>query len=985
MPLARPIVLVYQEFATLTVQPGTPDLNCCVIGPCYYIQDYPEDKTDIGEGEFVKSGETADAGCSSTGSSSGRPDPGSNYLVLAEPPNINAAPGALLDAASVEIVFDGLYVELAIGTNGVSNIIDGTHDGVSFTSSGATFETLKVAPGDRLVMTDTANPGDADFTVVKTVRAVVSETELTVTSAFSQIDVDKLGAGGGAAATSILYRVEHDMVDQVIDDAYYTVTGQQITIMTGATGLRVLYEGATWPVNYAANIYVGYRALRQDIQDILTLENSDAIETSKVGRIDERNPLAVGAQVAFANTGTTVQVFGVDADDLTGHTSARDRISNREDVYCIIPVTDSLTGATWTPVITMWKTHCVAFSDPSKSKYRICIGSYDVLPTEKSSAPPSLVGYTMLDPINTTLFDVFVDPHENTQFVTDSVSSSHLLDIGHATVDLGTLGAGGTDTPFTAGAAPYGGAKELLGAIGEKRLRVAADDKFAAEHVSATDGNYAVRAPILKSEGATPVADAAAVTLAIDGGTTKLRVIKDGAFSNVLVNDIAHVTGCTTPGNEGGFVVIDVISDDEIELGWGVADAGLAVEVQVYRPLGAKEAAAIVALTATITATGAFANAGIGDMVYVLRAAGSGIPGMFIISNVLTDNTAVIAAPGSVTLADDADIDIAVFRPVSSNAVGMSLYGRRRLTRLRDDTATFLTTVNIGENIQIPYPVDIDPTKWDTTVTSWPIKTIVSDEQLDAVLEDLEELAPELFIDGFNGDMPYRISIDLDRTAQVTELNTIPAGLKSNRCVMVWPNECYVASVKNEKTDVQSKQGGWYLACAVGGMVAGLPSHQGFTFIGIGGIQQIFNSNFYFTDDQVDDLSENGWYVFMQESESSAPYSAHEVTTDTDTYEMGELMAVKNFDFVSIFFKNIMRTFLGRYNITAGTLDMLRESFDGGVEFLRLKTYPKIGAPLNGAVITSLEQLENEIDRVELFAELDLPVVLNKIGLHLKG
>lgn len=40
MAAIRPVVLVFQEFATPTVTPTTPDLNCLIVGPAYFIQDY---------------------------------------------------------------------------------------------------------------------------------------------------------------------------------------------------------------------------------------------------------------------------------------------------------------------------------------------------------------------------------------------------------------------------------------------------------------------------------------------------------------------------------------------------------------------------------------------------------------------------------------------------------------------------------------------------------------------------------------------------------------------------------------------------------------------------------------------------------------------------------------------------------------------------------------------------------------------------------
>jgi len=261
------------------------------------------------------------------------------------------------------------------------------------------------------------------------------------------------------------------------------------------------------------------------------------------------------------------------------------------------------------------------------------------------------------------------------------------------------------------------------------------------------------------------------------------------------------------------------------------------------------------------------------------------------------------------------------------------------------------------------------------------IDTVVSDEVLDAALDDLEELAPKAFKAPYTDDMPYRISIALDKASQVDELGTITTSLSYYRCLMVWPNECYVASLKNELTDQQNKQTGQYLACMVGGMVAGLPSHQGFTYIGGGGIEQIFNSNDYFTDDQLTELRDKGWYVFVQDSETSLPYTIHEVTTDVSAYAFGEFMNVKNFDYISTYFKEIAQSFLGKWNIIPETITAITSSLNAGARYLQLRRFPKIGVPLQSATIGLIEQ--TEADRLEIYMEVKMPSVLNQIGLHL--
>ena len=982
MAIVRPIVYVYQEFATLTVSPGTPDLNCCIFGPCFYIQDYAEDKTDIDVGAFVKSPYTdADAPCANSpvGESLGRPDPGSDFLVT-DPPNISQAPGAVLDSASVEVVFDDAYIEIMEGQSTSSPALA---DGENwFESTGDDFDAGYAQPGDRLVMTKDGLETTA-ATVVKTIKQVddTSSDKLLLNDSFTTAEVTALGT------TNVKYRVEHVLSDQVIDDDYYAVVGNQITIKTGPTGILLAYNNTTYPVNFADGIYIGYRAMRVDKELVQTVNNTDEI-TSKIGRLDERNPLAVGVYVALSNTGTPVQAFGVSTDDLVGHTAARDRVSTRDDIYCIVPVTDELTTSSWVSVISMWKAHCVAFAAYDKAKFRIVIGSYDELPTEKSSAPPSVVGHTF-NPEASPDIDVFVDPADAAGFLTAEVDSDNLLDIMHSHADIETV----LDQKHLFSSSGYAGARELLGAMGDKRLRTTSGSAFASAQAAA-DGAYVVRDPILKSEGVAAtsiIADTTGATWGTNGDVpARARITKTGAFSNVVAGDVVHVTNGTYGGgsHDDGYVVIDTFggaSADHIDIEAADINADT-VDVQVYRPIDSTIAGDVVAATRTITASGAsdFTNVAIGDLCVVLQSGGAGSIGMWVVQNKLDNQNIVIGDPESGLADDTGGTNIVFFRSVAA-AADTPLYTRARLTRLRDDTASFLTTVQVGENIQIPYPEDTDPTKWDTTTTTWPIGAIVSNQLLDATLEDLEELAPDTFIEGFDGDMPYRISIDLDRDAQVTELNTITTGLKNSRCVMAWPNVCKVSGVENEKTGVQNWLHGQYLACAIGGMIAGLPSHQGFTFIAAGGVEQLDNSNFYFSDDQLTDLHDGGWYVFVQDSENSPPYTIHEVTTDTDTYENGELMNVKNFDYIALFYRDIMRTFIGRYNITPETLELLRDAFNTGTDFLQLRTFPRIGAPLLSAEITSLEQHASEVDRVEIYAEIEMPKVLNKIGLHLKA
>ena len=166
-------------------------------------------------------------------------------------------------------------------------------------------------------------------------------------------------------------------------------------------------------------------------------------------------------------------------------------------------------------------------------------------------------------------------------------------------------------------------------------------------------------------------------------------------------------------------------------------------------------------------------------------------------------------------------------------------------------------------------------------------------------------------------------------------------------------------------------------------MTAGLPAQQGFTNLGIAGVSQIYDSNTYFSDDQITQLSDGGWYVFAQQTPQALPFTIHQLTTNPSTLESGEFSVVKNFDFVSLFFVDILEEFLGQYNVTPDTLTLLGAAMNTGAQLLLLRTVAKIGAPLLSFSITSLSVSPTSADRVLIYCAVGIPNPLNVIELHL--
>lgn len=787
MALIRPVVLVYQEVASPAVTPVTPDLNCLVIGPAYHIQDYySPGTTDYADKADILLGSAYGIFEDDIGEAT---PVGADYITVADPPNNEV--GAVLDADSVVVYFDDATVIIDSGTVGTSTALDPNTfvaaggDATTFATAGAG----RVVAGDRLIVDDGTN------TIKRTVLSVTDDATLLLTE-------DWPTAGWTHAAT-LDWRIERTLQDQVIDESFFSVNGNTISIDGGVT-LTVTGQGAK-TVSYA-KVYVAYRSLRQDLTELDTVDDADAIE-AKVGRLDARNPLAVGLFVARQNTTAAVQFVGVTTDDLAGHTDVRDALAARPDVYAIVPLsTDPLIHA-------MWNNDCVGLALPDETKgrpqrFRVVIGcgtlpvTKDIVEASATGLAESVTGTAPAGIVRITLTGV-------ASLITNGVIPTDILRVS-VTSAAGTVALGDYVIASVASATI---------------LEVDSDAPFASA------GACNITCEILQADGVTVrVASAALVGVVAAAGDALYLQLRDA---------------------NGTFVSSSVAAGDIIQM---PAD---------------------------------FSNDFTGTLV------------SFVIASVLSENRVRIVNNGA-----------------------------------------------------------------DTSTTQ--------NELAHGVLRAGSALAPTTAI------LNYRIVRTLSKAGQVTELVAVAQSFNSRRTVLVWPDRVDVGGVTGG-----TAQPGYYLACAVGGMTAGLPPHQGFTNLGIAGISRIYRSNTYFTDSQLTDLSNGGWYVFAQQTPTSLPFTIHQLTTDPNTLESGEFSVVKNFDFVSLFFVDILEEFLGTYNVYDETLTLIRAAINIGGETLRLRTYAKIGAPLTAFSIIDLAQSPTSADRINAHLSVGLPKPLNNIELHL--
>jgi hypothetical protein len=176
---------------------------------------------------------------------------------------------------------------------------------------------------------------------------------------------------------------------------------------------------------------------------------------------------------------------------------------------------------------------------------------------------------------------------------------------------------------------------------------------------------------------------------------------------------------------------------------------------------------------------------------------------------------------------------------------------------------------------------------------------------------------------------------------------------------------------------------GYYLAAALAGMGAGFPVQQGFTNIGVAGISDLKHSTFYFSRTDLGTMASAGTLLFAQDSQGGLAYCRHELTTDMSTLEYRELLKVKNWDFLSYYYYDKLKSFIGSWNITADSISIIRQTIIAASELVKSKKLPKIGAPLVGYTVNSVAQ--NKVNKDNLDVSLSIAIVdpMNYINMHL--
>lgn len=1071
--MSLPIVLIYQQLAKTEVIRTTPDLAAVLVGPAYDLFDYPEDATSIQLTQTYGSA-NGSAG-NSTFSAYTPPAVGEDAVTLLGGAYPGQSAGSVVDHASVKATLKYPRVVLGstnalvtpqLGTSIKTDASDQTLiELVGMIGSG--FVGAGIKPGDRVILTSSYS--GVEQTVVRTVASVgePNGSGLVPSGNEKYIRLSQNLPAAGSTADTWTYavsgghlRVERDLPIQLfVDDDNTFVTfpepGTDKLVLKGGIELEISITpvatvGTPSPsastvsrkLSYA-ELYLGYRALRQDLQEVTEYDRS-AVTTvnglgfiTGVGKIDARNPLAVAIDIALKNAGTAnVYACGVVSDDAVGHTIARRSFGARRDLYAFVPLTQDF------DIIAAYRNEVVSMADPDQAladsvpqKFRVVLGSVR-LPTAETIYEGSISGvaqqvtgantglYRTLTLANASTDDIGVQDvlpgdsitiglvpasdaawagRRGTHRVAHVNSSKNFPNPGDASVIELEPGS----SRWNSGLAASSGSIELLVRAPDGTVKLS-----SLARVVVTQNTSQVRYEML-----VPTVNGGPYTIKYEivAGLSDVQVSLAGFAVTAKVNGTSHTAAMVAAAINAHASVSALMQAVVVANGSSIINGLVPGTDPVTGSAGSAATVSSVASgIATITGLLGMSLSSVGRYLTLSAAAVGGNNGTFLITefvsatSVKIENAAANAVDGNNGTIDWIEQypyqGIVPVTGACSASVGQN---DDLFNRLEDATALFITSgVRVGDKIEIPIdPNDYTSGAFDGRTTSYTVASVLSENRLliSNGVDDTGAAAKELphffsrdvanrYIDNtLPAAQVYRVRRTLDQDAQVLALTTQAQSVRSGRCVLTWPDEVTVTDLRDGSlpravASVREAAGwvpGFYLTAAVAGAVAGLPAQHGLTGLGFVGIESLRHSLDYFDERQIARLSDGGFFVNVKKTPSALPTCIHQLTTDPTTLQSGEFSVVKNVDFVSLFFGSILEVFLTGYNVTPEAINLMREAVNAGRDDLVKRTVARIGPPLLSGELTSIGPSDIDASRVEMYFVGKVPVPLNTIAFRL--
>lgn len=171
---------------------------------------------------------------------------------------------------------------------------------------------------------------------------------------------------------------------------------------------------------------------------------------------------------------------------------------------------------------------------------------------------------------------------------------------------------------------------------------------------------------------------------------------------------------------------------------------------------------------------------------------------------------------------------------------------------------------------------------------------------------------------GTGENYTFDIIRSLSKDEQATLIANTAKAYGSKRVLYIWPP---VAQWEENGPLLD----GSALAAALAAAKSSYPAQQSFTNLGFPGPYKLQYSNDYFTPAQLDKLSDAGVFVLVQDAPGAEIYARHQKTTSTASIQEQEWSITTAVDKLSIDCYDIVKPFIGKYNISQDLLTQIED------------------------------------------------------------
>lgn len=225
-------------------------------------------------------------------------------------------------------------------------------------------------------------------------------------------------------------------------------------------------------------------------------------------------------------------------------------------------------------------------------------------------------------------------------------------------------------------------------------------------------------------------------------------------------------------------------------------------------------------------------------------------------------------------------------------------------------------------------------------------------------------------------DINYEVVRVLDTQGMAEAISEVAQSFKNKRFRYVQPDQIML-----NINSVDELCPSYYLCVALGAMRAGLPPHQGFSTMGISGIKRVLRANKMFTEDQLAEMAGNGVFWVCQDEPEELPYVLYQTTTDNTQLETAEDSIVAVIDYASKYYKDNLRSVLGKYNVNTISVNYVKAVINSCSDDMTSTNYEYIGPILTSATLVSVETIA---DKIRPTIKIEVPYPVNAVDVILQ-